>query len=337
MSREPGSLLADKYRLVRSLGEGSTGTVWEAENTLVSRRVAIKILDPARAGDPETRRRFLEEARAGGRIGHPNVVDVFDLGEAEGRTPFMVMELCDGETLDAILRSRGAVGIGYACELLCQILSALEAAHGLGIIHRDLKPANVMVVHPQPDQPVAKVLDFGIATSVHAADPGGGIFGTPNYMAPEQAAGGPIDHRADIYAAAAILYELLSGRPPFIGDMPSLVLADVLTRPPMPLRAYDKSIPRDLEAIVKRTLAKDPDERPATARALKKELLAFVPKLRSSSAPPPATLSEAPLPLISQRSPKLPTDAPAPASKRPTLELVVEPSVPPPPMSRKRG
>jgi serine/threonine-protein kinase len=303
--------------------------VWEAENTLVARKVAIKLLDPELAGDPVTRRRFLEEARAAGRIGHPNVVDVFDLGEQD-RTPFLVMELCDGETLDAILRARGAVGVGYACELECQILSALEAAHAAGIVHRDLKPANVMVLHPQPDQPLVKVLDFGIATSVHGSGDGAGrVFGTPNYMAPEQAAGGPIDHRADIYAAGAILYELLGGKPPFVGDMPSLVLADVLTRPPIPLRAIDRSIPRELETLVRRTLAKDPDERPQTARELRKQIEELWPTARSSR-PSAATLSEVPLPLVSRPAAEIELIdlEPAPDDAKPRLELV-ESSWPP--------
>ncbi|MGE0323649.1 MAG: protein kinase [Polyangiaceae bacterium] len=321
MSWHVDALLTDKYRLLRLLGTGSAGSVWEAENTLVGKRVALKILHSHLAHHEEIRARFLAEARASARIANAHVVDVFDLGETPDATPFMVMELCEGETLSSIIEQRGAMGAAYACELLMQVCTALEAAHALGIVHRDLKPANVMVLHPAPDQPHAKVLDFGIAKGVHpdGQDPEEqDVFGTPHYMAPEQAAGDHVDHRADIYAAGAILYELLAGRPPFDGKMPSLVLADVLTRPPEPLGKHAVDLPVGIEELVKKTLAKDPQDRPPSARALRNALSAY---LRPSSAPsPPATRQGTvpPLPLVSK-------------SKKPTLELVRDSSVPPPP------
>src|SRR5690606_16933218 len=198
---------------------------------------------------------------ASARIANAHVVDVFALGETPDATPFMVMELCEGETLSSIIEGRGAGGAAYACERMMQVCTALEAAHALGIVHRDLKPANGMVLHPAPDQLHAKVLDFGIAKGVHpdGQDPEEqDVFGTPHYMAPEQAAGDHVDHRADIYAAGAILYELLAGRPPFDGKMPSLVLADVLMRPPEPLGKHAVDLPVGIEELVKKTLAKDP-------------------------------------------------------------------------------
>jgi len=314
------ALVTDKYRLLRLLGTGSAGSVWEAENTLVGKRVALKILHTQLAGNVEIRGRFLAEARASARIANPHVVDVFDLGETIDSTPFMVMELCEGETLSSIIEERGAMGPAYACELLMQVCTALDAAHALGIVHRDLKPANVMVMHPSPDQPLAKVLDFGIAKGVHpdGVDPEErDVYGTPHYMAPEQAAGGHVDHRADIYAAGAILYELLAGRPPFDGAMSSMVLADVLTRPPEPLERHAPNLPVGLGELVKKTLAKDPEDRPPTARALRNALSAHA---RSTAAEGPAhntRHTERPLPLVSR-------------SKRPTLELVRDSSIPPP-------
>lgn len=327
-------MLAQKYRLHRLLGDGSAGEVWEAENTLVGRRVAIKILHRELALHPDIRARFIAEARAAGRIMHPNVAGVFDLGEAEDRTPFMVMELCEGEMLSTVTEERGAVGPAYAAELVSQVTKALQAAHALGIVHRDLKPANIMVVHPSPDEPVVKVLDFGIAVSVHTQGlaPGdrGRLFGTPAYMAPEQAVGGPIDHRADLYAVGAILYELLSGRAPFAGGSAEDVLEQVRRRPPKPLGKLAPDVPPELEALVRRALAKDPAKRPGSARDMERALAPFAHALHQHApAGYPADHDSAPpLPLVSRASsaddvPKSPNPA--------RLQLVTDSSVPPPP------
>jgi serine/threonine protein kinase len=328
--RTPGTVIGSKYRLIRRLGEGSAGQVWEAENKLVARRVAVKILRDDLARDVETRGRFMAEARAAGRIRHPNVVDVFDLGLTETGVPFMVMELCDGETLDMTLEARGAMGASYACDLLCQILAALESAHEIGIVHRDLKPGNVMVMHPRPDRPMAKVLDFGIAQGVHDTRPKpderGRVFGTPSYMAPEQITGEPVDQRADLYSVGAIAYELLSGRPPFTGSSPELVLASVLSRPPKPLRAFVAELPEELEALVKRALEKDPADRPESARAFARELSVFG---SASVAPPRFASSDVPLPLVPRSDDSQPKSKSKP--QRAKLELVASSSWPPPP------
>ena len=325
-----GTVLKGRYRLSSQLGEGSAGSVWEADDTRVGRRIAVKILHSELATHPEIRARFLAEARASERIAHPNVVDVFDDGEMPDGTPFMAMELCDGETLDTIVELRGAVGPIYACELLAQVLSALEAAHGLGIVHRDLKPANIMVVHPRPSQPVTKVLDFGIAKGVHPdgseLDEQGRVFGTPTYMAPEQAAGDEVDSRADVYAAGAILYELLTGRPPFVGDSPAIVLAEVLTRPPMPMRAFDRSIPKELEQVVRSVLAKDPADRPPTASALRGAIAPWIPSPRDSFPSIPDHGSERPLPLVAVSAGKTVEKKAEP----PRARLVLTDSAPPP-------
>jgi serine/threonine-protein kinase len=329
-------MLAQKYRLHRLLGDGSAGEVWEAENTLVGRRVAVKILHRELALHPDIRARFMAEARAAGRIMHPNVAGVFDLGDEDG-TPFMVMELCDGEMLSTITEERGAVGAAYAAELVSQVTKALQAAHALGIVHRDLKPANIMVVHPRPDQPVVKVLDFGIAVSVHTQglSPGdrGRVFGTPAYMAPEQAVGGPIDHRADLYAVGAILYELLSGRAPFGGESAEEVLEQVRRRPPKPLKSLVRDVPPELELLVRRSLAKDPAKRPGSAREMERVLAPFahalhqpVPHVDHDSAPP--------LPLVSRTS--LSEDE-TKSSQRARLQLVSESSIPPPPDDDQAG
>src|SRR5262245_9968823 len=259
MNWKRGALLGGKYQLGRKLGAGAAAEAWMAENTLVGRTVAVKILHSNLAKGDSTRNRFLAEARAAARIAHPNVVDVFDLG-MEDATPFIVMELCDGETLSAILEGRGAMGVSYAADLMVQVLAALCAAHDMGIVHRDLKPDNIMVVHPRPHQPMVKVLDFGIAQGVfgesQAAEEGGLLFGTAEYMPPEQARGEGVDSRADIYAAGAILYELLTGSVPFPGDTVAEVLSQVISSPvPSPAKAV-LGIPQEVDALVRSALAK---------------------------------------------------------------------------------
>src|ERR1041384_2643145 len=249
-----GDLLAGKYRLVRRLGAGSAAEAWEAENVLLGRTVAVKILHDHLAKENQTRSHFLAEARAAARIAHPNVVDVFDIGVSSEGMPFIVMEHCDGETLSNVIDGRGAMGISYASDLMMQVLAALHAAHRLGIVHRDLKPDNLIVVHPRPDQPTVKVLDFGIAQGVFGDSPGraegGMVFGTPEYMPPEQARGETVDARADLYAAGVILYELLTGVGPFAGANPPETVAHMPTRAPAAPSILVPAIPSELDAVV---------------------------------------------------------------------------------------
>src|SRR6266850_6557327 len=196
--------ISGKYKLLRLLGEGAAGNVWEAENLLVGRHVAIKILHASVASRPDMQQRFLAEARLSAKLAHPNVVDVYDLGRTDEGTPYIVMELLDGETLEKMLARRHRLPAPVACELMMQVLGTLVAAHKLDIVHRDLKPANIMLVYPRPDQPLVKVLDFGVAQGIQAeglAPEAGMLFGTPEYMAPEQAAGAKVDARCDVYAA----------------------------------------------------------------------------------------------------------------------------------------
>ncbi len=322
-------MLGGRYRLTRPLGEGAAGDVWCAESELFG-AVAVKVLHKSLAQDQQVVARFVAEARAASSIAHPNVVRVFDLGH-EDHVPFMVMELCEGETLGNVVACRGAVGVEYACELLVQILGALEAAHAVGIVHRDLKPANIMVLHPSPDRALVKVLDFGIAKSVHAGDSedDGLVFGTPSYMAPEQIASRGVDHRADIYAAGAVLYELLTGRPPFFGTTSADVMTAVLSWPPKPLKFYDRSLPAALDRLVLTCLAKNPADRPATARELAQLLLDYAPSPRTASPGDADRISHAPVLLQPSRMDTIP--APSNAEPAP-VPLVARPkrSVTPP-------
>jgi eukaryotic-like serine/threonine-protein kinase len=308
--------ISEKYRLVRKLGEGAAGDVWEAENLLVGRRVAIKILHPSVASRPDMQQRFLAEARLSAKLAHPNVVDVYDLGRTQEGTPYIVMELLEGETLEKMLHRRRRLPAQFACELMMQVLATLVAAHKLDIVHRDLKPANVMLVYPRPDQPLVKVLDFGIAQGIQA-DPLGesGIFGTPEYMAPEQATGEMVDARCDVYAAGAILYELIAGVPAFSGNTAAIVLSRVLTTAPEPLHKLAPDVPRDLEAVVIAALAKKPKDRPKSAAELSARIAPFATK---GVAAPLIQLSERPMLLTSKKQ----------KSKK-KLELLIQSSIPP--------
>lgn len=337
--------MGGRYTLRRALGEGGVGIVWAADSALFG-RVAVKLLRTELASDSEAVERFAVEARSAAAIAHHHVVAIYDIGATQEAVPFFVMELCDGETLESTVASRGAVGFEYACELVCQVLAALEAAHGHGIVHRDLKPANIMVVHPEPDKPVVKVLDFGIACRVSSAntESGGRVFGTPSYMAPEQILGRPIDERTDVYAVGAILYELLTGRRPFQGRTDAEIMTNVLQRPPMPLKAYDRTLPAAIEALIRRCLSKEPTQRPPSAFELRRELLRFLPpparhataigtaRERKKSLPLPLVkrapvereaISETALPLVRRGSSESP-----PSKRRAVLELVGESNPP---------
>jgi serine/threonine protein kinase len=331
MAWSSGDLLSGKYRLVRRLGAGSAAEAWEAENVLLGRTVAVKILHEHLAKDGSTRAHFLAEARAAARILHANVVDVFDIGVSDEGTPFIVMELCDGETLSTVIDGRGPMGVSYAVDLVVQVLAALHAAHGLGIVHRDLKPDNLIVVHPRPDQPVVKVLDFGIAQGVfgdgHAHDEqDGGVFGTPEYMPPEQARGETVDARADLYAAGVILYELLTGTVPFQGDSPTAIIAKMLARPPLPPSRSNKGIPVELDRIVLSALAKAPAKRPQTAADFMAELAPFGSANRPSL--PSLLESEAPLPLVTERPGSSKMSHVPRVPRVPTLELLLDSNPP---------
>lgn len=294
-------LVDGKYALIRELGSGAAGVVYEAEHLLVGKRVALKLLRPEIARDAGLSRRFVAEARAAARIGHANVVDIFDLGVARDGTCYLVMEFLGGETLLEILEQRGALPASYACELMLQVLAGLEAAHEQGIVHRDLKPANVMVTHPRPDRPLAKVLDFGIAKGVldpALLDEAGIVLGTPLYMAPEQALGLEVDARTDVYSAAAILYELLAGAPPFEADTPELVIANVVAGRRRPLAEAAPWLPPRLFEMIEAALARDPQSRPASAASFAAGLRRFVGSEHAGSFAPSLGPSLGPIPLV---------------------------------------
>jgi serine/threonine-protein kinase len=256
------------YRVLQQLGEGGMGTVWLAEHTLLGRKAALKLLLPAFSTNEAIVQRFFNEAKAVAAIADPGIVQIFDFGLHTDGSPYIVMELLDGETLDARLRRLDRLSPFDAVRLTRQIAVSLAAAHGKGVIHRDLKPENLFVVGDPAvtggERP--KVLDFGIAKlageeSKHRTRTGM-VLGTPVYMSPEQCRGaGTIDHRTDIYSLGAVLFCLVAGRPPFEGEgSGDVIIAHVRDQPPVP-SSIAPGIPPALDAVILRGLEKDPARR----------------------------------------------------------------------------
>ncbi len=274
-----GTLLNGRYLLEAELGRGGMGVIYRAQDTLLQRPVAVKVLGKDGLGS-EGRARLLREARAAARLNHPNIVTVHDAGEAEGQS-FVVMELVEGVSLF----ERRPATIDESTRMARQICNALEHAHRHGIIHRDLKPENVLVA---PDG-TAKLMDFGLARSIASRlTQEGAVAGTVFYLAPEQALGKELDGRADLYALGAMLYEFCTGQLPFPGDDPFAVITQHLHAPVVPPRAKNEAIPVALDSLIVRLLSKNPDERPASAGAvieLLDEVISapFSPQARSTS------------------------------------------------------
>ena len=279
-----GEVVAGRYVLERSLGNGGMGEVWVAADRMLDRRVALKELSSELAEDDPARRRFFREARALARISHPNVVGVFDVGEDEGR-PFLVMELVEGKTLEDELQRTGKLPPERAAAIGAGIAAGLAAAHENGVIHRDVKPSNIFLT--SSDEP--KVGDFGIARvelGDKTATLTGAVFGSPAYVSPEQVSGGKIGPRADLYALGCVLYRMLAGRPPFEGDPVSLTYQHVHEEP-VPLDSLGIGVPAELSALVSALLEKDPTARPRSADEVRLALSAFIAQPTRPLAPPP--------------------------------------------------
>jgi eukaryotic-like serine/threonine-protein kinase len=295
----PGDLVADRYRLVELLGEGGMGAVFRAEHIHMRKAVALKVLLPELTTHPEAVARFAREAVAAGNIDHPNVAAATDFGQLPNGSFFLVLELIEGRSLREELAS-GRLEPARALRIVSGIVAGVEAAHAKGIVHRDLKPENVMLVERGGEDAV-KVLDFGIARMDPAASEAesaekpkltqvGAIMGTPDYMAPEQALGQPVDARTDLYSLGVMLYELLAGHCPFQGGAVSVMREHVLSEaPPLPDEVVAR-VPAGIPDVIRRLLAKDPSERPATAAELRALLDAAVraPSPLAGRAPSPS-------------------------------------------------
>jgi len=286
-----GTVLGDRYRIGKRLGEGGMGMVYTGEHILMKKQVAIKLLHQDLGLVDDAVKRFEREAQSASRLSHPGIVGVTDFGRTENGVLYLVMEYVAGRALADVIRGR-AVPLERALHLTRLILRGLAHAHDAGIVHRDLKPANIMVIERPGASDTVKILDFGIAKMTDPADNqevaltrGGMIFGTPSYMSPEQAAGDTVDARSDLYSCGVILFEMLTGRKPFIADDLVKLMAMQVTAPPPRFSevAPQLRIPAAVEAAVMRALAKSRDERFASA-------LEFLDALDAAETPAPVSL-----------------------------------------------
>ncbi|MEM1418228.1 MAG: serine/threonine-protein kinase [Myxococcota bacterium] len=270
-----GAVLAGTYRVDAMLGRGGMGAVYRGHDVAEGRPVAIKVLLEAHDAGSAAWRRFEREARALGRLGHPNIVQVFGTGALEDGRPFLVMELLEGETLFARIQRQHALPVAEACEIMARVLSALAAAHAQEVVHRDLKPDNVFLSRTGQ----VKLLDFGVAKHLGADDSAtltraGAVVGTPYYLSPEQARGeASSDPRVDLWAAGVVLYETLTGELPFRAHNFAALLATILRGHPLPPTRLRPEIGRDLERVVLRALAERAEDRWDSAAALRTALL----------------------------------------------------------------
>jgi serine/threonine protein kinase len=271
-------LLGERYRLVRMIGSGGMGTVWEAGDETLGRPVAVKVLSESLAAGERAVRRFEREAQAAARLSGPYIAAVYDFGRSEGR-PYIVMELVRGEALADRLAREGPLPPQEAARIARQVAEALEEAHRAGIVHRDVKPGNVMLTAAGD----VKVMDFGIAAAAWAerVTTSGLVLGTPSYLAPEQAKSEKTTPASDVYALGAMLYEMVAGRPPFVAESPVALALAHIREDPRPLDQVAEGVPPNIASASMAALAKDPAERPPSAAA-------FASMLREPTLPTPS-------------------------------------------------
>jgi serine/threonine-protein kinase len=342
----PGDLVGGKYRVVRVIGEGGMGTVYEARHEHLGSSVALKFLHPDLAQRPPLVARFLQEARVSATIKSPYVTQVVDVDQTAEGAPYLVMELLEGESLDSRMARGMPLPLALALDIGLQILLALEAAHAHGVVHRDLKPDNVWL-GPPATSPHVKLLDFGIAKLkssqefLQVATRPGSMMGTPAYMAPEQAiSADQVDHRADLYSFGVILYEMLSGSRPVDTDDANEMLVRLARGEVHPLATKNPDVPRGVAELVDRLVAPNPDRRPPSAAAAHAELSRQVMAPASSRGTVSATLppddgrpaasvgAAATGRVITDSMPEMPSTTAAFASAPTALQT--HPAVPPP-------
>jgi eukaryotic-like serine/threonine-protein kinase len=269
--RLAGVVLGGAYRLVGCIGQGGMGAVYEAHHLRLQKRVAVKLMNRAIASNEEALARFHREASVASRLGHPHLVNVVDFGTSHQGEPYLVMEHLEGEDLDRRIHRARTVPLGTAVEITRQVASALAAVHAKGIVHRDLKPANIFLVQVPGEPDFVKVLDFGVSKMKAArtkltAD--SSMVGTPKYMSPEQASGSndEVDHRADQWALACIVWEMLTGTAPFDADDIQALFFRLVNLPPAPLSKSAPDLPSAVEPVLLRALSKRPADRYASIR-----------------------------------------------------------------------
>ncbi len=292
---QAAELISDKYRLERLVGAGGMAEVWSARNELTQRDFAIKVILPELSRNREAIERFLQEARATSRLKHPSLVNVFDVGSTRDGRPYLVMELLEGESLEALIERRGRLSPLWTALILAPIARALSVAHRAGIVHRDLSSANVFLASGgEGEPPMPKVLDFGVSKILEHAEcaaarrvrtGNGAVLGSPAYMSPEQARGAAsVDARSDVWALGVLLYECLCGEPPFRAHNYNALMVKILSTPHRPI--YDQ-LPRldaELAALVESCLIKDREARTQTAHEVASELEAIAERLADGTS-----------------------------------------------------
>jgi eukaryotic-like serine/threonine-protein kinase len=312
------ALAAGRYRVEGTLGQGGMAAVYLAHDSELDRAVAIKVLAEHLASDEAFRQRFLREARMAAKLSHPNIVHVYDQGEEDGQ-PFIVMEYVDGPTLGEELKRTGPLPPARVVDLALQICGGLEHAHASGLVHRDIKPGNLLL----REDGTVKIADFGIARAAQATKLTqiGSVLGTAAYLAPEQAAGKPVTAAADIYSLGCVLFELLTGRTPYVFEsLPELVVKQ-REEPITPIRELRPDVPAELEGAVMHCLARGPEYRPASAAELAQELAAGSPEPPTEPLPRPSGVraSEVATAPLTEAQPTTPVHRARPPRRRFTL------------------
>ena len=283
-----GTVLAGRYVIDEVIGEGGMATVYRSHHKLVDRPIAVKIMNPMLASDPIVRERFRREARSAQKLAHPNIIEIFDQGDTEDGTCYIVMELLRGESLAAVV-GRGRLEVDRAIHVMIQIARGIARAHDLEVIHRDLKPENIFLCRRDDGSDLVKLLDFGIAKSRQDSrlTGQGELFGTPQYMAPERILGNDTGGSSDIYALGVVFFEMLSGELPFNAPDVATFFVKHMNEPARSLQALNSRIPAALDELVAKMLAKDPKDRPVDAHRIHQDLLELL-REREVAAPPTA-------------------------------------------------
>jgi serine/threonine-protein kinase len=274
--QEPGTIVGERYKLVRKIGEGGLAAVWEAEHLTLASKIAVKFLHRTGPMQSEASQRFLREARVAASVRHRNVVEIIDFGFDDGEIPYMVMEFLVGRSLGDHLLEKHALPFDEAAKIIAGTLRGLAAVHAAGLVHRDIKPDNIFLVDDAEDGFYAKLVDFGLSRRAGRSDmtAEGTLMGTPQYMSPEQAAGKTdLDARTDIYSVGVVLYEMLAGQVPFDSESLADILKDVVWTPPKPLSELVPDVPEKLAFVVETAMAKDREHRFVDARAMRASLL----------------------------------------------------------------